>query len=296
MNIKALVTGLLCFCAFAPSCATAGVNAWTPVGPDGGRAYDVEFSQTSPGTFYALGGSGLYRSTVTGDSFELLEDDFGRSAYDFAVDPFSGPGGLYIDNPRYAFESASDTYWQRQGQPPVDYNDGGGANQPHAYRGPLDLPATEFSNGNGQNGGNSISEMMRQKVQDALALNAAIREVNLGFFDGNNWQNYTRTYPAGIYNVYARIADGGGALSATLDLLTSGWGTPIQTTTNLGIFSYNNSGGYLFTSNSFFKELYAQLMLMVANGGIRAAVIYTQNPQTLNWSDCTIEGISLQPE
>jgi len=59
---------------------------------------------------------------------------------------------------------------------------------------------------------------------------------------------------------------------------------------------YNNSGGYLFTSNSFFKELYAQLMLMVANGGIRAAVIYTQNPQTLNWSDCTIEGISLQPE
>jgi len=87
MNIKALVTGLLCFCAFAPSCATAGVNAWTPVGPDGGRAYDVEFSQTSPGTFYALGGSGLYRSTVTGDSFELLEDDFGRSAYDFAVDP-----------------------------------------------------------------------------------------------------------------------------------------------------------------------------------------------------------------
>lgn len=59
---------------------------------------------------------------------------------------------------------------------------------------------------------------------------------------------------------------------------------------------YGNAGGYLFTSNSFYKELYAQLLMMVASGGIRAAVIYTQNPVTNNWSDCTIEGISLQPQ
>ena len=59
---------------------------------------------------------------------------------------------------------------------------------------------------------------------------------------------------------------------------------------------YGNSGGYLVTGNSLFKELYAQLLTMVASGGIRASVIYTQNTPTNNWSDCTIEGIQLLPE
>jgi hypothetical protein len=59
---------------------------------------------------------------------------------------------------------------------------------------------------------------------------------------------------------------------------------------------YNNSGGYLYSSNPFFKEIYAQLMMMVTMGGMRAAVLYTQNAQTGNWSDCTIDGIYLQPE
>jgi hypothetical protein len=59
---------------------------------------------------------------------------------------------------------------------------------------------------------------------------------------------------------------------------------------------YANQGGYLFPTNSAFKEIYAQLMLMVANDGIRASVIYTQNTPTNNWSDCTIDGIFLLPE
>jgi len=59
---------------------------------------------------------------------------------------------------------------------------------------------------------------------------------------------------------------------------------------------YSNSGGYLRTDNSLFKEIYAQLLTMMASGGLRAHVIYTQNPPTNNWSDCTIEGIQLLPE
>jgi len=59
---------------------------------------------------------------------------------------------------------------------------------------------------------------------------------------------------------------------------------------------YGNAGGYLLTGNTFFKEIYAQLLMMVSNGGIQAAVIYTQNTPTNNWGDCTITGISLQPQ
>jgi uncharacterized repeat protein (TIGR01451 family) len=79
----------------------AGTNAWTPLGPDGGRVYDVEFSQASPGTFYAAGVSGVYRSTVAGDSFELLKEDFGQSPFDVAIDPQAerllvAADGLYV--------------------------------------------------------------------------------------------------------------------------------------------------------------------------------------------------------
>jgi len=59
---------------------------------------------------------------------------------------------------------------------------------------------------------------------------------------------------------------------------------------------YANSGGYLYPSNALFKEIYAQLLTMVATGGIQAAVIYTQNTPTNNWGDCTINGIYLSPQ
>jgi hypothetical protein len=59
---------------------------------------------------------------------------------------------------------------------------------------------------------------------------------------------------------------------------------------------YNNAGGYVYSSNAFFKEIYAQLLMLSANGGQRAAIIYTQNASTGNWSDCTVDGIYLQPE
>lgn len=59
---------------------------------------------------------------------------------------------------------------------------------------------------------------------------------------------------------------------------------------------YNNSGGYLFTSNTNYKELYAQILTIVASGGIRASVVFTQNTPTNNWDDCTITGLYLMPE
>jgi hypothetical protein len=59
---------------------------------------------------------------------------------------------------------------------------------------------------------------------------------------------------------------------------------------------YANAGGYLYLNHPIFKELYAQLLTMVASGGIQAAVIYTQNTPTNNWGDCTIDGLYLFPQ
>jgi hypothetical protein len=181
---------------------------------------------------------------ITYDAFSPANFTFECEDYDYATDVFAGPAGLFIDNPRYAFESAVDTYWQRQGQPPVDYSDNTGP-QSDVYRGALDLAATEFSVGTGANGGPSVGDMMRQKVLDALALDIRIREVDVGFFDLNNWMNYTRTLPSGPFNVYTRAAYGGGATAnSTLEEVTSGQGTPSQTTNTLGSFSTANTGGW----------------------------------------------------
>src|SRR5689334_1960923 len=59
---------------------------------------------------------------------------------------------------------------------------------------------------------------------------------------------------------------------------------------------YGNAGGYLFPSNPFYKEIHALVLMMVATGGVRASVLYTQNAVTNNWGDCTIDGIWLTPE
>jgi len=59
---------------------------------------------------------------------------------------------------------------------------------------------------------------------------------------------------------------------------------------------YANAGGYLFTTNTFYKEIYALLLMIAANGGVQASVIYTQNASTINWDDCTIDGIFLTPQ
>ena len=58
--------------------------------------------------------------------------------------------------------------------------------------------------------------------------------------------NYTREFPAGTYNLYARLAGGAGAATVTLGKVTAGWGTTEQTLTNLGTFSFVGTGWSTF--------------------------------------------------
>src|SRR5882724_7409479 len=186
----------------------------------------------------------------TYDTFSPTNFTWEAEDYNYSTNaPFSG-GGNFIDNPRYAFVSAADTYWQRFGELLDDYNDNGNLGGTlRVYRSAQDSVETEFALGGAPNGGVSIGELMRQKVLDALALDPTVREVNVGFFDGGsgsglpNWMDYTRTYPSGNFNVYTRVAAGTG-VSSLLDAVTSGVGTQIQTSTNLGTFVTANSGGW----------------------------------------------------
>lgn len=60
----------------------------------------------------------------------------------------------------------------------------------------------------------------------------------VGWNDGGDWMNYTRTFPspAKNYKIYGRISSGGAAINAELAQITAGQGTKDQTKKILGIF------------------------------------------------------------
>jgi hypothetical protein len=79
----------------------------------------------------------------------------------------------------------------------------------------------------------------------AEATNSGVYNVNIGYNDAGNWFNYTRNpYPAGNYEVFARISGGQGAASEYLNILTGGYGTDDQTTNRLGEFDIPNVNLY----------------------------------------------------
>jgi hypothetical protein len=181
-------------------------------------------------------------------------DGFSPNNFTWECEDYDFGGGMYIDNPVYTFVAPNtNTYYQEQ-TPYVNFTDasdnGNLAGPSRIYRDPAENVETEYSIGAGVNGGQSIGELMRQKVLDAYNVTNIARDVNVGYFDGGtgsglpNWMNYTRTYPNGSFNVYLRVADGGSALSASFDEVNSGWGTGSQTTTNIGVFTMANSGGW----------------------------------------------------
>ncbi len=205
-------------------------------------------------------------SIVTSNHYVF--DDFSPTNFTWEGEDYDFNGGQYINNPVYQFVySPATSYYNQVGTPPIDYVDNG-AGPTSVYR-PGDAVETEYSLGTGNNGGNSIGELMRQKVLNALALDPTIREVDMGYFDGSatpgaglpNWVNYTRTYPTGTFNVFIRAANGNAnsVIGSTLSVVTNGWGTTSQITTNLGTFAFNNTGGW---------QTYNWVPLRDANGNL----------------------------
>jgi hypothetical protein len=58
---------------------------------------------------------------------------------------------------------------------------------------------------------------------------------------------------------------------------------------------YGNSLGYLLTSNPLFKELHAQILAMIAMGGIKGYVLYRVTGSAGAWSTCTFDGFQFVP-
>ncbi|HEY4417662.1 MAG TPA: hypothetical protein VGO57_18365 [Verrucomicrobiae bacterium] len=172
------------------------------------------------------------------DAFDPNSYQFEAEDYDFTS---GGVAGQFIDGQINAYAGQPSTF-------DVDEHDDNHAGD--AYR-----PA-----GNGTPGlevENPAGDINRPAF-------SGYTDYNIGFNDGGNWANYTHTYPAGTYNVYMRSANpntppGTQANAATLSLVTGGWNTTSQTTTQIGSFQVPYSGGW---------HTFAWAPLMDANGNL----------------------------
>jgi hypothetical protein len=139
-------------------------------------------------------------------------------AYTFEAEDFDFGGGMFFDNPQ------TNAYTLNDGVGGIDFIN----NNPAAYAYQRIGLSTE-----------TCGDANR-------VTHAGFQDYDLGNAGGGNWGNYTRNYPAGVYNIYLRAADGNGSTtdSASMSLVTSGFGTSSQTTTKLGTFSVPATGGW----------------------------------------------------
>lgn len=194
--------------------------------------------------------------------------------FDPAQSPvFNGTGNRYIDNPAPTPPGvpAANSYEGQVGV--VNIDEGGGASAAgHAQYRPNDLVATT-----------PVTDLARRQF-----INGAL-DYNVGFLAIGMWQQYTKTWPGGTYNLYARVASGAnqGTYYSSWSQILGGWGGTNQVTRHIGSFAVPTTGGY---SAYFYSPLmdqfgnYAQLTLGGTNTfrAIHNVVNQTDNPNLAN--------------
>jgi hypothetical protein len=177
-------------------------------------------------------------------------DTFSVSNYTWEAEDYDYNGGFYYDNPQV------DYYLGAVGLADVDFHKAGTGGSP-IYR--SDAVGTEVT-----------GDVLRPQYNTTYPL-----DYDVGFTAAGDWWNYTRTYPAGKYNVYLRAARGNtGTSTMGLKEVTSGWGTTTQTTSDLGTFTIPATGNW---------QVYAWVPLKDNSGAM--ATVSLNGTNTLRLTD-----------
>jgi hypothetical protein len=191
----------------------------------------------------------LQVTDIIGDtaSLNIPFDAFKASYYQWEAEDYDYTNGLY-------FDSGVDQYANLSATADVDFHDvytGG----PYFYRptgaateSSTDLPRTQF---------------VGQIDYEAL-------------FSSGEWGNYTRHYPSGTYYVWSRYSAGAGDSQCNLSVLTSGYGTPTQTTNFLGTFTMPDTGGWASHAWTPLRDDSGNLAQVTFNGSPHTLKLYEQ--------------------
>lgn len=153
-------------------------------------------------------------------------DTFNSNYFTWEAEDFDFNGGQFIDNPVISTNSP-DSYYNTVGVSNIDeYVPNYSATQPHLWR-----------------TNDEVSTALAGDTPRAQFTAAGIPDYLVGYFNPGDWVNYTRTYPAGTYNIYGRLANGNGGLAnCSLAEVISGEGTTNQALSQLGIFQFTAQG------------------------------------------------------
>ncbi len=243
---------------------TSGL-AFTQVGGSWTATYNIQTNQQYTAVINVTNTSGLSASyTVSFDSFDQNAYQWEAVDYDFTL---NGVSAQFIDNPvptaftndaQQGIIAANSYFGYPGGYVPSASSDGLGALAKQGVD--INFPDLQTNNGATPNanstyradavGAQTATDFFRQKFVAAQQTfagqgNGMIGEINIGYFDGGSWLNYTRTWPTNNFYVWGRLAGGNGAFSGTtLSRVTSGVGTSNQTLQVLGSFSDPTASGW----------------------------------------------------
>ncbi len=191
-------------------------------------------------------------------------DTFSTNYFTWEAEDFDFNGGQFIDNPVLSTNSV-ESYYNTVGVTNIDeYVPDYSATQPHLWR-----------------TNDEVSTALAGDTPRAQFTAAGIPDYLVGYFNPSNWVNYTRTFPAGTYNIYARLANGNGGLAnCDLSEVVSGQDTTNQVTEALGIFQFTGLGWNDFSfvpltdasGNMLAVKLSGQTTLRVTSGQLGGGV------------------------
>ena len=143
-------------------------------------------------------------------------------SYVWEAEDYDFTNGLYINTPLLSSTPQPGSYYGTAGVLGVDFTgNGNNVSAPNLYR------TNDFA------GIGFASETARQKFLTAQLTDPGVNDYVIGFIRIGDWMNYTRNYPPGTYNIYARLAGGAGATVVALSNVVSG--------TLLGNFQFSGS-------------------------------------------------------
>jgi len=167
-----------------------------------------------------------------------------NSVYTTVISVTDANGNVATTTKSFDTFSAANYLWEAED---FDYNNGGyfDNSQTNAYAGlkagtNIDSHQVSFGGTFLYRPNGMDTEINGDAIRPKFA-GTGYSDYSIGYFSPNSWVNYTRHFPPGSYNVYARLAAGGGATTCTLYRVTGGWGTTSQSTNLLGTFYVPNT-------------------------------------------------------
>jgi hypothetical protein len=207
------------------------------------QSASLKFSGTPTSLNVALPGltsNTLYTITVsvTNDAALVSSqtvnfDTFPTNVFIVSAEDYDFTNGLFIQNPVPTSAPAANSYFGSAGVLGVDLSTYGGG-------GALPGGASQLVRADNNSAMQKADDI--QLPQYLAANDVNVFNVQIAFNNGGNWFNYTRNYPTGNYLVYLRYNNPTAGNIESLNQLTSGYGTPNQTTNNLGVFIGANTG------------------------------------------------------